>query len=93
MLLVAALSSSFDDAEECRMLWRLRRWREGDIEGGWLSLTTHAVQKERRAIAREAEIERATRRDDGANMIVGGGQGVEGGWVEKEGGGGPRVAT
>ena len=73
--------------------WRWRwRWREeGDIEGGWL--TTHAVQKERRAIAREAEIERATRRDDGANMIVGGGQGVEGGWVEKEGGGGPRVAT
>lgn len=34
------------------MLWRWRwwrRWREGDIEGGELRVTIHAVQKERQA--------------------------------------------
>lgn len=60
-MLLAVASSSSDDAEEYRVLWRWR-WREGDIEGG--ELTTHAVQKERRA-----RQERAMRRDSGANIV------------------------
>ena len=66
MLLVEVASSSSADAEEYRVLWRWRwRWREGDIEGG--ELTTHAVQKERRA--RQERQERAMRRDGGVNIV------------------------
>ena len=64
MLLVEVASSSSDDAEEYRVLWWWR-WREGDIEGG--ELTTHAVQKERRA--RQERQERAARRDGGVNIV------------------------
>lgn len=65
MLLEAVVSSSSsDDAEEYRMLWRWR-WREGDIEGG--ELTTHAVQKER--LERQERQETAMRREQGVNIV------------------------